>query len=517
MNQKVVVQANRYHDSAFLMRISRELKALPGMAEAVVLMGTPMNLELLEQAGFEPAVIGKAGPMDLVVALRAEDPAAIEAAERELPRLLRGADTARKMGAEARPASLAEALAAAPQANIVSVAVPGPYAAYLAHRALDAGRHVFLFSNNVPLEDEIALKQRGRQAGLLVMGPDCGTAILNGVGFGFTNRVPRGNVGLVGASGTGLQEVCCQLDALDQGVTHAIGTGSQDLSKAVGGIMTEMGLKLLQADPETLVVVLVAKHPSPEVADRIHGLLAGLGKPAVVRYLGQEPRKSADGVYYAPSLDQAAALATELIEDPDADPARVAATLSLKAAESNLLASAIAPVNGRAVGLFGGGSLMAEAQLAFTRMGLSTLVPDRPLQAGSVLPGREHLLIDTGEDFYTRGRPHPMIDQTVRCELLLAMLTSPAVGLVLLDLVLGDGAHPDPAPELVQVMERAWKINPSRPRLLVSVSGTRADPQNLERQRDLLTRAGMQVLPSAALAAADAAKLLSLGKRNRMP
>ncbi|NMC70515.1 MAG: hypothetical protein GYA57_10680, partial [Myxococcales bacterium] len=269
MAERILVRRNSYRDSAFLMRIGRRVAALPGLAEAVVLMATEMNRRLLEDAGFPPERFAGAGPMDIVVALRAATAEQLDAAEREALELLRQAPAATGAAARVRPGSVREAIAERASLNLVSIAVPGPYAAYLAHQALDAGRHVFLFSDNVPLEDEVALKRRAAELGLLVMGPDCGTAIVAGTGLGFANRVPRGAVGIVGASGTGIQEIACLVAAAGEGISQAIGTGGRDLSAAVGGRMTEFGARLLAEDPETKVIVVAAKHPDDEVAARL--------------------------------------------------------------------------------------------------------------------------------------------------------------------------------------------------------------------------------------------------------
>ena len=487
MIDRVIVRKGEYHDSAFLMRITRELKGLDGVAEAVVLMGTGMNRSLLAEAGFGVEGIEGATPMDLVIAIRAAGPEIADRAERELARLLAGGTGGGKTAAAASgPRTIAEAAAAG--ASLVTVAVPGPYAAFVAHRALDAGCDVFLFSDNVPVEDELALKTRARAEGRMVMGPDCGTAILAGVGYGFANRVPTGPVGIVGASGTGTQEVSCLLAAAGVGVSHAIGTGSRDLKRAVNGIMTEAGLRRLAADEGTRVVTVIAKHPDDEVSERIHRVLRDLGKPVAVRYLGTEGQGDRDGVWYASSLDECADAAVRLSrgEKPvrlDVDTAR---TLALCLPGT------------RIVGLFGGGSLAAEAAVVLGRHGIRTCTPEQPLVPGRPIAFPGHLIVDAGDDFYCVGRPHPMVDQTVRCGLIRSAGEDPSVGAILFDLVLGDGSHPDPAPEL------AAAVGPARRRglpVVASVCGTNQDPQGLPRQFGVLREAGVDVFPSVAAAA----------------
>ena len=503
MAERVIVRPGSYQDSARLMKIARELSHVPRIVSADVMMGTAANLELLAEAGFPRAALAGATPMDMVAALRSADENAFAVAQERLTFLLAGESGETKSADPgSRPVGVADAVRSRPDANLVSIAVPGTYAAFVASRALDTGRNVFLFSDNVALADEVALKARGRASSLLVMGPDCGTAIIGGVGLGFANRVPRGPVGIVGASGTGTQEVCCLLSRLNVGISHAIGTGSRDLSAAVNGMMSEFALRLLADDDATRVVVLVAKHPAREVADRLHGVLAGLGKPVVVRYLGEQARQTADGVVYAETLDEAAEVAA----------ANAGVT---SACQDKWIPGPVdsawdgVTVAGRLVGLFGGGSLAAEAQHVLATRGIETTVPADPLVPGQPIPGTGHLVVDTGDDAYTVGRPHPMVDQTVRCGLIRAAGADQSVGLVLLDLVLGDGAHPDPAPDIVAAVAGARAIRRDRRLAVVcSVCGSVSDPQDIERQVTVLGAGGIHTARTAAQAAHLAATLL---------
>ena len=516
MTEEIFLERGCYYDSARLMAVARELRVVSGVVEAEVMMGTAMNRALLADTGFSNADLDAAGPMDLIVAVRAGSAEAIDAVRTKLATLLSGREATSSASSAALPsgefggpATLLDALTAHPAAGLVSIAVPGAYAAFLAHRALDAGRSVFLFSDNVPVADEVLLKRRAVGAGLLVMGPDCGTAILAGVGLGFANRVPRGPVGIVGASGTGTQEVSCILAHGGVGISHAIGTGSRDLSHDVGGLMTEMGVNLLAADVMTAVVVVVAKHPHADVAARLHTVFAALGKPVIVRYLGEAGRGVVDGVTYAGSLDEAAAVAAAHVQDPAWRPAEVTpAPAGREAVIGSSPGSSQPSVTGRLIGLFGGGSLAAEAAHVLACAGLTTSTPQAVLRAGCPLPGDGHLIVDTGDDVYTVGRPHPMIDQAARCELIRAVGGDPDVGLVLLDLVLGDGSHPDPAPEIAEAVREARLTRATPLAVVCSVCGTTADPQGLRRQEQVLREAGIEVTATAAQAATLASRLL---------
>ncbi len=534
MTERIVVHKNRYQDSARLMRLSKELAAVAGIEDAQVLMGTDMNRELLQEAGFADGALREATPLDLVVALRGASAEALDAAAAELDQLLQAQPAGGQGAAGPREAaSLQDALSSHPDINLVSVAVPGAYAAYVAQQALDAGRHVFLFSDNVALEDEVRLKSQAAEAGLLLMGPDCGTAIIAGTGLGFANRVRRGAVGLVGASGTGIQEISSRVHQLGGGISHAIGTGSRDLKAEVDGRMTRLGVDLLAQNPDTRVIGVVAKTPDAPVAESLHRRLAALEKPVVVRYLGQDAGQTRDGVRYAASLEEAsrAAMAhlAELSDaapraDADATPPAGAgpappADADADAAPDDLpaeierhrraLLGQRDRVPGRLVGLFGGGSLASEAALALRAAGLAVEIPAAALPTAGALPGEAHLVVDVGDDHYTVGKPHPMVDQTTRCALIRSAGADPGVGLLLLDLVLGDGAHPDPAPEIREAVEAARRARGSSPLLVVaSVTGTDRDPQGLARQRELLASAGISVQPSATHAAQLAAALL---------
>ena len=438
MIARCAIRAGSYHDSVVLMQLQRSLAALPGVLDAGVVMATPVNRELLIAGGLE---VGEAGPDDLLVSIKAESEAAAAEALSRVDALLK----VRSAGAlgEFRPRSLASALKQLPEARWVSISIPGKYAAGVAEEALDAGRNVFLYSDNVSIDREAALKRKAREKGLLVMGPDCGTAFLGGVGFGFANRVRRGPVGLVGASGTGLQAIMSRIHALGSGVSQAIGTGGRDLSAEVGGITAIQGLDLLIRDPDTKVIVLVAKPPAPEVAARLLGLARSAGKPVVVHFLGAPlPGRRLGNLFFAATLSEAADLAVQDLE--------------LQTGE---------PITGKVSGLFSGGTLAYEAQL-----GLSAFLSDLSI-------------LDLGADEFTVGRLHPMIDQDLR----LRMLRQSDADIILLDVVLGDGAHSDPAGELAPVIAEIDA------QVLAIVIGTDEDPQGLALQIETLEKAGARV------------------------
>lgn len=495
---KTSVWRSFYQDSVVLMRLAGSLRGRPGVREVAALMGTPANHGLLAQSGLATAESAAAGAEDLVLVVDAADAGAGEAALAAAQDFL----TARREAAAAedvpRPRTLDAALAALPGANLAAISVPGAHARYEAMRALQRGLHVFLFSDNVPLADELALKHEALRRGLLMMGPDCGTAYLGGTGLGFHNVVPRGPVGCVAASGTGLQAVASHLAAAGVGLSQAIGVGGRDLSEAVGGLMTLAALEALGRDPATEAVVLISKPPHRGVLPRLEAALAGLGKPAVVCCLGAAPATAGGTATWVETLEDAAQAAQAALQGQSwqARPFTDAAAVEARAAA---LRSTHGTAGRAVVGLFAGGTLAHEARLLLEpHLG--------PVAFNPPTGTTGHRVLDLGDDAYTVGRAHPMIDPAVRTQALQAALADPATGVVLLDVVLGRGAHADPAAAVVEALQ-GGRCGDTGPALVASVLGTAGDPQGLDAQVARLEAAGVAVLPSSAQAARFAARL----------
>jgi FdrA protein len=465
------VRQHTYVDSVTLLQLTAEVLALPNVENAALVMATELNRDVLRDASLLVGEAIDAGTNDLVIAVRAETESAARAALAEAEALL----TRRRAGPtgsseEHPPRSLRSARRAMPVANLAVISVPGRYAAAEARLALADGMHVFLFSDNVALDDEVQLKQSAREHGLLVMGPDCGTAILNGVGFGFANVVRRGAVGIVGASGTGIQEVTSLVHQAGQGISHAIGTGSRDLHSAVGGITTLQAIDLLRDDAGTERIVLVSKPSEPRVAERVLRALADTGKPAVA-YLQGSAVQMPENVRTAQSLAEAASLAA-------------GAALHEIAVSQGLFRRAMR-------GLFCGGTLAQEAR---------------------ALLGEGNDIIDFGDDQYTRGRAHPMIDPTLRNEAIVRAGRDRQVAVLLLDFILGLGAHADPVGAAVAAIREAINFAQADGRglsVVAHVVGTDLDPQGLARQEKTLRAAGVQVFGSNAAAASAVSQILA--------
>ncbi|MEZ5837960.1 MAG: acyl-CoA synthetase FdrA [Geminicoccaceae bacterium] len=474
-----LVRKGFYLDSVGLMRMSREIAGMDGVEDAALMMATPANREIMRHAGVLAAEGDMAAASDLVLAVRARDEAVAHQVLREAEALL---DRPRRSNAEAaqwRPRSLRAAQAARPSLNLALISVPGEYAVAEARKALGRGLDVMIFSDNVPIGDEVELKTEARAMGRLVMGPDCGTAIIGGAPLCFANRVPRGSIGIVGASGTGTQEVSCLIARHGGGISHAIGTGGRDLKEAVGGITTLMAMDMLDRDPGTETIVLVSKPPAASVVQTVRRRVAESGKRFVICFLGSDGIDLPTNAVAASTLRDAALLA-------------LGRTVSAPRQPGHGGGSA-----GRIVGLFAGGTLCAEAQIILQRAGLA-VASNVPVPGASATGGPGHLLLDLGDDEYTRGRPHPMIDPSVRDEPLAAALRDPANAVVLIDVVLGHGGHADPAGAVADVLKRHRGPGPV---VVASVTGTDEDPQGLAGQIARLEAVGVEVQPSNADAA----------------
>ena len=497
MTFETLVRPNFYRDSVALMRLAADLEALPGIEQASAIMATEANLAMLAETGAAPDAI-TAGPNDLLVVVTGADETSLAAAlEHAAARLDGEVPKAPLGGSEAprRPRSLVEAAAMTPAATLALISCPGEYAAAEAMKALRLGLDTMIFSDNVSLDDEVALKTLAEAEGRLVMGPDCGTAIINGVPLGFANIVRRGPVGIIAASGTGLQQVACLLDRFAVGISQAIGTGGRDLSDAVGGTTMLSAIDALSEDPETKRLVLISKPPGKAVAARVIERAGRAGKPVVVAFIGSEPPAEAPAnVTFAATLEETATLAAGAEALPSATDAATIADL----------AAGFAAGQRRLVGLYSGGTFSAE-----TKVIAKPVLGD--IRSNDVSDAGGHVVLDLGDDVFTRGRPHPMINFGIRTEHIRAAAENEATAVVLLDVVLGRGAHPDPAGALVPAIEEAGAIAKSNGRHLVFVGficGTEADPQRLSAQEAVLARAGMVLEPSNAAAVGTAIRIL---------
>jgi len=498
------IRSGAYYDSVILMQLQRSLVELPGIVDAGVVMGTEANKDILAQSGLLSPEIQAAVADDLVIVVKGEDKASARAAIEKVDELLaarRGIDT----DEEYRPKSLETAVRMLPEAQWVLISVPGRYAAGVARQSLNLGKHVFLFSDNVSLDDEIGLKRMAAEKGLLVMGPDCGTAIVNGIGLGFANQVRRGPIGIVAAAGTGLQQVSSRIHQLGSGITQAFGTGGRDLSEAVNAITALQGFDLLNRDPDTKVIVLISKPPSSRVADNLVQQARLSSKPVVLQFIGYSiPIRVVDNVHFTATFDETAGLAVQL-----------ASSASTLEPAPDLSIGRFVPGQRYLRGLFSGGTLAYEALLILQNY-VPAVYSNAPLKKefrlADSLVSQAHTVIDLGEDEFTVGRLHPMMDNELRIRRLDAEANDPLVAVILLDVVLGHGAHPNPAGELAPAIARAKEKAKSAGRYLevvAVVSGTDEDPQDLYAQVQQLEDAGAVVNTSNESAVRYVGRLLS--------
>jgi FdrA protein len=485
--RSVQVRRGAYVDSVTLMQVSRRVAALDGVSSALVAMATELNLELAAGMGFD---VPDTSPNELLVAVDASSDDVLTAALAEVDAALAEASRPAATGFGSAPSpTTVRAAAARSGATVALISTPGAYAFADAVDAVDAGLLTMVFSDNVPVEQEVALKEYADRAGVLVMGPDCGTAVVGGVGLGFANVVRPGPVGLVAASGTGAQHLMSLLDGAGIGVSHCLGVGGRDLSAAVGARSTLRALDLLDADEATSLIVVVSKPPAPEVAEAVRAHAASLSTPVLFGLLGPGQ----------PDLTATAASVVEAADRTWTAPEHWSGSVSAGRA------------GGALRGLFAGGTLCDEAML----LAVAALGPVRsniPLDPGWALDddlrSDGHTMVDFGDDRLTQGRPHPMIDGALRVDRVRAEVADPSTGVLLLDVVLGLGAADDPAGELAPAVREATSAGVP---VVASVVGTRDDPQGLRSQVAALNDAGAWVYLSNAEAARCALGLLTPG------
>ncbi len=511
MTTKSIVKTNEFHDSVALMAVASKLSGGPGVHDVAVVMATESNKALLSQAGLlTPEALG-ACSNDLLVVVSADD-AVVENLLIEADGLLKaGARGDDLRSSEHRPKSLHSAHRSNPQSNVAVISVAGRYATDEAWKALHEGLHVLLFSDNVSLEDEIALKKYARDHGLLLMGPGAGTVLLNGVALGFANVLPLGPVGIVSAAGTGLQEVSTLLARNGIGITQGIGTGGRDLKEEVGGIMMLSALQALQEDPNTQVIALVSKPPSKGVAELILDAVACGQKPTIVGFMGSNPDdwKDVPNAIPAPTLELTALIAARAAGAGIDNPHEYLASRSRELRKRAMtLRAGLQSGQTYLRGLLSGGTLCYEAQVIWAGMLPQRVLSNAPLRKDDRLAdstrSQRNCAVDLGEEEYTVGRPHPMIDNDLRIRRLMQEARDPEVAVIIMDVVLGYGAHPNPAAELGPAIRRAKQTAKEAGRelhVVLSVTGTEEDPQVRSRQVESLGASGAVVCESNAMAA----------------
>lgn len=487
-----VVKQNSYQDSINLMLLTNEVSALEGVIQSQVMMGTDANKDLFRSANLYTDEVEKATPNDMVIVVETDDATMIEKVTAQAEKFLSDLSVKRESDNITNVKNWDDALEQLPDANMALVSIPGIYAADEIEKALDKGLHVFSFSDNVSLEDEVRLKKKAHEKGLLLMGPDSGTGIISSIPLAFTNVVNPGNIGMVGASGTGIQEVSTIVDRLGGGMVHAIGTGGRDLNEAVGGITMKDAILGLEHHDPTEVIVVVSKPPAKSVRDEVMELLHAVSKPVVAIFLGEKPENHEGNVYLAHTLEEAAQMAVDLANGNEIK------EVYMEPIESDVQANL---QEGRTVkGLYSGGTLANEAGMLISEaLNLGKLTKEE----GYILRTNGFEVMDLGDDVYTQGKPHPMIDPDVRIKKIKEVAADEATGVILLDVVLGYGSHPDMANALRPAIEEALATAEAQGRelyVVATVCGTPYDPQNYDDAVSVLKDAGVLVESSNARA-----------------
>ena len=507
-----VIRKNEYYDSVFLMRVAKRLSEQKGVLQAAALMATDKNKALLVEIGVREAEIGAATPNDLILAIQADSQQSVTAVLQNIDQWLSPEESS---AATSEIRTLDEAVARQPHSNLAVISVPGEYAAREARKVLEWGLNVFLFSDHVPVESELSLKEFARERGLIVMGADCGSALIGGVGIGFANVVRRGPIGVIGASGTGIQEFTTLVHRAGSGISHAIGTGSRDLSDAIGGISALSALNALESDTQTQVIAILSKPPGPLALAQLIAKISQCLKPVVACFLGLKRDPPDPNARYrtARTLEEAAALAVQIatgsqppsftVDSPTVQGLIIRERANMKPEQKYIR------------GIFAGGTFCYQAQQVLQDAGI-VVHSNTPLKGNLKLPdplqSLEHTLVDMGADEFTAGRPHPMIDSRLRRERIQTEAQDPQVAILLLDFILGFNASPNPAGDLAPSITEGKLAAKKRGGFLsvvASVCGTEWDPQGLRQQTRLLEETGVVVFPSSTQAAQFGARLLA--------
>ncbi len=514
------ILGNRYFDSLKLMRISTKAAELKGVDKVSVVMATDLNKEILKEVGLFTGDLEGAKPDDLVIAVSLNYESYLDSVIDFINTELDKAASQTQKTGQITPRTLESALSMLPEANLALISVPGNYAKREARKALEHGLHVLLFSNNVSIEGELELKTLAKSKGLLVMGPGCGTAIINNVPLAFANVVKKGPVGIVAASGTGIQEVSSLLSNAGSGISHAIGTGGRDLSDEIGGITMMQGIEILEKDGQTEVILLISKPPGPQTAKRLAKFVTQCKKSFVVDFIGiSESRQNLDTHWMsALTLEDAARAAIALVEKKEIRHPLFTETpnkvLSMAEGEWQKFSSEQQYVRG----LYSGGTVCSEATLILSELisPLYSNVPPRPeLKLLDTQTSKGNVCLDLGDEEFTVGRAHPMIDPLLRQNRLIQEAQDPTTAVILLDIVLGFGSHPDPGGALVPSIREAKTICAGKGgylSVMASIIGTHEDPQSYQDQREKLIQAGALIMPSNAQAARLAALIASRGR-----
>ena len=498
---KTVVKKGSYHDSVVLMLLTNHISAMQGVNKVSIMMATPANKDIFKQSGLDTEELLAASANDMVVVADIENETIMDTIETEIDAYFKKQNTQTQQTESVK--SWDKALEKMPNADMAVISIAGAYAALEANRALDEGMNVFMFSDNVTIEDEKQLKQKAHDKGLVVMGPDCGTGIIQSVPIAFTNKVNSGKIGIIGASGTGIQELTTIIDRLGEGVKNAIGTGGRDLSSEIGGITMMDTINAMEQDDSIKVMIVISKPPAKAVREMISNRLSAFKKPVVTLFLGEKPEYHEEGFYHAYTLDEAARLAVNLVRDEDINSCVVSADTPENAFDKS--------ENKTIKAYYSGGTLAGEAAMLI-KDALNLDTPPEKAE-GFMLKHGGHIVVDLGDDVYTQGKPHPMIDPAKRIECMQEATDDSSTGVILFDIMLGYGSHEDMAGALLPTINELKQKAENEGRKLffiATVCGTRHDYQGYDEAVNKLKNAGVIVCETNKLASQMAIRAIGL-------
>lgn len=496
---KTIINKNTYQDSVVLMLLTNEISAIEGVNKVSIMMGTPANKDIFAGSGLRTEELEQATANDMAIVIDAESDEVIEKVLAEMDEFLAKQSSGSSTTSEKTIRSWEAALKELPDANLAVISVPGVYAASVANRALDENLNVFIFSDNMEIEDELKLKEKASEKGLLCMGPDCGTGVINSVPIAFTNNINPGRIGIVGASGTGIQEVTTIIDRLGEGVRNAVGTGGRDLSESVQGITMLSAIATLAEDDNTEVITIISKPPAEAVRKRIMNYIRTIDKPIVTMFLGEKPEYHEENLYHAYTLEEAARISVDLLRKQEVKPFQGNQSIKVEDVEEGLTIKAY----------YSGGTLAGEAAMLINESVYSD--GEMKNEHGYMFKKDGFEVIDLGDDEYTQGKPHPMIDPTVRVQYMEKAMEDKSTSVILFDLVLGYGSHEDMANALAPSIEKLKKQAKAENRkihFVTTVCGTNKDPQNYENQKKIIEEAGVMVCDTNNMAVEKALSLI---------
>lgn len=509
---KTVIKKGAYFDSVSLMQISKKINSIKGIMDSAVVMATKENKNIIKSSGLLTQEIEKASDNDLAIAVKGESEKILEIALKEIDNMLSGKDKNDENKKNETVSSIDSAVLLNPDINIALISVNGRYAGDLASEALDKGLNVMIFSDNVPLETEIKLKNKGLKKNLLVMGPDCGTAIINSAPLGFANKVNPGSIGVVGPSGTGIQEVTSIISNLGGGISQAIGTGTRDVKDEVGGITTVFGLNMLNEDSKTRSIIIVSKPPQKKAMVNILNAAKKIKKPIICLFLGSDFESKDKNIYTAKSLYEAALKALYISRGESEHKAKEVIFDEIRKTQSLALEEKKKKNKNQKYlrGLFSGGTFASQSLFVFKNYGIEVYsnIPIKPeLKLKNSMKLEKNSIIDLGEDEFTFARPHPMIDYGLRNKFIEEESKDKEVSVLLLDIVLGYGSNLNPSADIMPYIKKAFKNNPYLT-IVVGVTGTDMDPQNKKELISSLKKEGVFVFENNYLASVFAAEII---------